>query len=400
MKAWFRRVGSRNEPKASSKTTVKLESAPTKETASIPVNHVQEPATASGSPIRSKTDAHSRQRIDEGLRRLLQDRGYEEHLRDRGWVYSYKSLKSLSETDLNWTLGQACYLGHVDVVSELLARGVSPSEPSEFTKAPLRGGSKPLHIAVHGRRPNIIKLLAAKDADLNTQDEVGRAPVHYADREDIVEVLLQCGAEINARDDSGDTPLHVAARDGRGAALEALLANGADLNDRSASGLTAMWLIPLKNPEILDHLMRGGADILSTRDPEGRTLLHLAARKGTSDFVRGLLDRGADIESLDPEGRTPLFHAILGARHANITALLERGANLDVRDTHGSTPIQLAQARDMAYTAGMLRQHQVGASARTLDPTCSNWWHYQPSDHRSKYERDTGLTDPMILRWD
>ncbi|KAK4234558.1 ankyrin repeat-containing domain protein [Achaetomium macrosporum] len=163
---------------------------------------------------------------------------------------------------------------------------------TEFTKAPPRAGSKPLHIAVHSKRANIIKLLTTNSADLNTQDKVGYTPLYYADQEDIVKVLLECGTEINVCDGAGDTPLLAAARDGHSAAPEALLANGADFNDRSVSGLTAMWLIPLKDPEILNPLMQGGADITNTRDAEGRTLLYMAARKATSRFVLGHLHRG------------------------------------------------------------------------------------------------------------
>ncbi|KAK4238231.1 ankyrin repeat-containing domain protein [Achaetomium macrosporum] len=372
LKKWFRRVGEklRVGRKASVKvwpagtpvtgasglatTTSLIDTIPAARTPAnasdpAPAWHIDAPRSI-GTTVKNALKKATSSRTESRLCNFLRDRGYD-------------PSKSV---DLNWALGRACYLGHEDVVSQLLAYRVSPLEASNFTTRFLQSGSKPLHIAVHAKRRAIIKLLLAEHgADPNVRDEVGRTPLHYASSEDIARLLLQHGAAIDACDISGETPLHTAVKDGRYTAVEVLLDNGANPNNCSASGETPLWLVRLGDLWTLDRLIRGGADI-NARDVRGQSLLHKASRRGTGDFVLGLLDRGADLEARDADGQTPLFGAVLGARHGVARKLVDRGAAINVCDAHGSTPLQLAQARNMWYMLSILRRSSLPETAPWL----------------------------------
>ena len=85
--------------------------------------------------------------------------------------------------------------------------------------------------------PEVAACLSA-GADINSWDESGRTPLHYAaghnENPALIEALLAAGADLNAWDEKGPTPLHYAAgHSEKPAMIEALVAGGADRNART-----------------------------------------------------------------------------------------------------------------------------------------------------------------------
>lgn len=64
-------------------------------------------------------------------------------------------------------------------------------------------------------------------------------------------------------------------------------------------------------------------------DPDGNTLLMLAAYHGHADLVRALAQRGADVGRLNDRGQAPVAGAVFKGEAEVVTALLEHGADLD-----------------------------------------------------------------------
>uniref|UniRef100_A0A3Q2XF70 Uncharacterized protein n=1 Tax=Hippocampus comes TaxID=109280 RepID=A0A3Q2XF70_HIPCM len=125
-------------------------------------------------------------------------------------------------------------------------------------------------------------------------------------------------------------------------------------------------------------LLEKGGPPLESRDPEGRTALHVASWRGHVDAVDLLLKHGADPNAQDVEGRPPLHSAAWTGRvdvgrrlllastvdinlacHQGATALsvaaqqgradvvallLEGGADPNHVDKHGRTPVKVADA--------------------------------------------------------
>ncbi|WUH99571.1 ankyrin repeat domain-containing protein [Spirillospora sp. NBC_00431] len=93
-------------------------------------------------------------------------------------------------------------------------------------------GQTPLsHAASRGTAEITELLIATKRADLDSRDEDGVSPLHYASRHghiDPVRLLLGAGANPSITENYGFTPLHEAAENGHAEVAHALLAAGAD----------------------------------------------------------------------------------------------------------------------------------------------------------------------------
>ena len=107
------------------------------------------------------------------------------------------------------------------------------------TKSEVYGGT-PLHRAAN---KEVVELLIAKGAKVDTKDKNGRTPLHGAiarDRKEIAELLIDKGADVNAKSDDDWTPLHYAAANGHKEIAELLITKGADVNAKSDDGSTPL----------------------------------------------------------------------------------------------------------------------------------------------------------------
>lgn len=76
-------------------------------------------------------------------------------------------------------------------------------------------------------------------------------------------------------------------------------------------------------------------DVVNVLDAAGRSPLHWAAVTDRVEFVRLLLEYGADVDIRDCAGRTPLFGASAFGAVATVRLLLEQKACKDGEDDRG-----------------------------------------------------------------
>lgn len=108
---------------------------------------------------------------------------------------------------------------------------------------------------------------------------------------------------------------------------------------------------------LFDLARRGDADRLAAyvdagapadlTDPQGNTLLMLAAYHGHAQTVRVLAQRGADVDRLNDRGQSPLAGAVFKGEDEVVATLLEHGADPDVGQPTARQTAQMFDREDL-----------------------------------------------------
>ncbi|PGH35318.1 hypothetical protein GX50_01899 [[Emmonsia] crescens] len=174
-------------------------------------------------------------------------------------------------------------------------------------------GQNALHRAVRGDAYDVVRFLITRGVDVNAQDELGFAPVHFVANRytypmdiSMFKMLVESGAEVNIRNNKGKTPLHLG---------------------------TKLW----RDVEFMELLIEKGADVKAVTPDKGFTAMHLAAKAGALDLLPLYVKYGGDINARDARGRTPLHLFVEIDLMDDLERLTDLGADLDAKDSDGQT---------------------------------------------------------------
>jgi ankyrin repeat protein len=150
--------------------------------------------------------------------------------------------------------------------------------------------------------------------------------------------------------------------------VKELIADGADVNLPAADGWTCLGVsAQLPSPEILNILLRNGADVAAFCGMEGHTALHRAAEGRRSQAVRILISHGSKIDARTSRGTYPLHQAADKGCIETIQALLEAGASLQCADDEGWTSLHAACQAGHINALQLLVDWGASITSRTTD---------------------------------
>lgn len=172
----------------------------------------------------------------------------------------------------------------------------------------------------------------------------------------------------------GGTAMYAAALGGAGSQIWRVYRFGCDPNRRPGGEsertplCAALELDDLAVAEMTAAtLLANGADP-ALPEADGRSPLHVAAARGSSELVEMLLRKGAPSDRTDADGRLPIDLANLHG-HSDVAALLERGVPRDHSTSRTAFDVdgEPYRAPDLSAFAPVARERVVGASHFDLE---------------------------------
>ena len=124
------------------------------------------------------------------------------------------------------------------------------------------------------------------------------------------------------------------------AEVQTLLKRGFDPNTLDPKGLNALYLaLRAPAPKVAAVLIGWPKTNVEIRTAQDESPLMMASLKGEVEFVKKLIDRGADVNKT---GWAPLHYAATNGHLAVMELLLENHAYIDAESPNGTTPLMMA----------------------------------------------------------
>ncbi len=293
-------------------------------------------------------------------------------------------------------LKEAVRSGDAAAARVLIEQGVD-------VNAPEGDGATVLHWAVRWDNAAAVDLLLAAGARPGAANAYGVTPLSLAcinRSAPVVERLLAAGADPNAGTSMGESVLMTCARTGAADAVRALLDAGADNVDAPESSrrqTALMWAAAQGYPDVVRLLIEHGADVHARSEARsllvslggrganragnlplgGFTPLLFAARQGSVESARLLLDAGADVNETAPDGASALVVASFSGHGELAAYLLSRGADPDAAGA-GYAALHTAVLRADAALVKTLLAYGADPDIRLTKgsrvPRATHWW--------------------------
>ena len=179
-------------------------------------------------------------------------------------------------------------------------------------------------------------------------------------------LLLPLGAVAGAYED-----LEAALIRKDSAAVIELINRGIDVNTVDRAGNSLLIQAARQDiPELFEHLLQRRAR-LNTRNKNGETALSIAAYAGNMNYVKRLVEAGAEVSFY---GWAPLTYAAFNGHAAIADYLLQRGAEIDATTENGSTALFFAARYGHLDVVKLLLKHQADVTKlNEVEETAVDW---------------------------
>jgi CHAT domain-containing protein/ankyrin repeat protein len=229
---------------------------------------------------------------------------------------------------------------------------------NQLLESDFSGGNNLLHVAAYYGSEKIVDYLLKQGLDINSRNQLGQTPLHYAtmqDRVTIVVKLLSNGAKLDIEDNEGVVAKSLAESD----RSYHFLSEPNKLNE-----LIVLYELDAMS---FDDTYKATANELFAKNPslknsrflDGGTLMHRKAAQSEYQVLPILFQMGIGVNQLDEQGRTALMVAAQSADSETVTQLLALDAEYSIIDANGFSAIDHAMDNWNSEVKETLRAHIV-----------------------------------------
>lgn len=348
-----------------------------------------------------KAGANAKGRFEDGANLIMSAISNDTDLK----ITDYFISKGVSLTDTD-DFGRnvadyAAKLGNFDIIDQLIARGVKPTNHALFfatqgsrmkqngidvfqtliekykldPKAVNHEGANLLHVLSRRQNTELFNYFLNKGLDVAKVDNEGNTVLMGASAGKdaaIVQTLLSKVNNVNAKNENGETALLKAISSGSAEVASLLIKSGADTKvlDKDGNNLAYYWFNSFRpaggpggrpgagpapqnqGPQTDDFadklavLKQAGIDVAAPQK-NGNTLLHIAIDKSNIGLIKKAIELGVDINAQDAEGNTALHKAALTAKDDKILKeLVKSGIKKDLKTEFDETAYDLAKENE------------------------------------------------------
>lgn len=183
------------------------------------------------------------------------------------------------------------------------------------------GGMAALCVATAQGNTEIVRMLLEEGANVNQRAQFNYFPLQYAIclssaavAEDTLKALIEYNASLDLCDDGGNTALHYIRSYTPVSTIKPLVNAGADIEIGDIFGFTPICnAVKYQNMDAMEYLLSKGAKVNFTGGFWGGGPLHLACFLGLLEFIKTLVENGADVNLANPGTvGTPLISVCSG----------------------------------------------------------------------------------------
>jgi len=166
----------------------------------------------------------------------------------------------------------------------------------------------------------------------------------------MVQLLLKNGAKVNSGREGGAGSLSFAAAEGHAEIVFLLLKAGATIRTPELAEKLVICSAASGNARVFNILTKAYPKLNSWNNPS----LITATRYGSTEIVKILLKKGADVNCKDVEGATPLIIASRTDNFKLVKLLISKGADVNAKDNLGTTALMYAAQNNSIEIANQL----------------------------------------------